>query len=95
MRRVGVVLEFAEPFGSLYGPTVTVPLPAPGGAQGLTVREVLELAGIPVDGLDGMVEPELSAFVTVNGRALLPQDRFSAVVRDGDVVSFRLMLSGG
>lgn len=93
MTRMGIVLEFGEPFCRLGGSTVTVP--GPKGATGMTVKEALAAAGLSVNDLDGTLDPDLSAFVTVNGKALLPDDRFSVRVRDGDVVSFQLMLSGG
>mgnify|MGYP000906062492 CR=1 FL=1 len=95
MSGVGITLEFAEPFRSLYGSTVTVPAAGPGDASGVSVGDALVRAGIPPSGLDGTDDPELSAFVTINGRAVPPEDRLSATVRDGDVVLFQLMLSGG
>ena len=66
MRRMGIVLEFGEPFCRLGGSTVTVP--GPKDATGMTVKEALAAVGISVNDLDGTLDPDLSAFVTVNGR---------------------------
>lgn len=90
-----VTLQFADPFLGSREESVTVPLGADEAHRGLPLRAILERAGFSVHGFDGTLDPELSALVVVNGRAVAPETRFDTVVRDGDVVSFQLMLTGG
>ncbi len=59
-----------------------------------SVGRALQLAGVDVSQLDG-TRGELPALVILNDQALAPGERFSAPVRDGDVVRFQLMLTGG
>lgn len=90
-----MILTFAPPFREVAPEQVEVQLSPREQESGLSVAEALERAGIRVGAVNGSEDPELAAFVTVNGRALTPGARFEEIVKDGDAVSFGLMLSGG
>jgi hypothetical protein len=59
-----------------------------------SIGAALVRAGIDRGLLDG-TRGELPALVILNDRVLLPADRFSVCLKDGDVVRFQLMLTGG
>ena len=90
-----VRLLFSPPLVGSQGEAVSLPLPADKAQSGVTLREALEHIGLSAGHLDGTLDPELSALVVLNGRALSHEARFDTIVRGGDVVSFHVMLTGG
>ena len=90
-----MILTFAPPFREVAPEQVEVKLSPEEKESGLSIAEALGRAGIRVAAVNGSEDPELAAFVTVNGRALAPGARFAEIVKDGDKVAFGLMLSGG
>lgn len=90
-----VRLLFGEGFRDVMGTgEITLELEPGGCGTAWTVGRALRRAGVDVSQLDG-TGGEVPALVILNDQVLGPGERFSAPVRDGDVLRFQLMLTGG
>ncbi|MCL5941984.1 MAG: MoaD/ThiS family protein [Actinobacteria bacterium] len=91
-----VSLVLGEPFWRDWGVReAEVEIPPERAAAGLTLRELLALAGAHGEAAESWAGEEGPPSVFVNGRAV-PGGRLKDLrLRDGDRVVVQLMLSGG